>query len=430
MTDDAAAAGGVGRRLDRAVGRLIAPESVALRQVPFTLAYAVAWVLLPAGGPAGARPWLWTGPAMVLAAQVLGVVLPWSRIGVAWQAALPLIQVGALVALGGGSGAAGATVDALLMLPVAGLGVLATWSGVVLAAAAAVGLQAWPAPAGPGGVPERFLPQTVVVPLVALLVALATFGVTRYLRALAREPSLIPQEELIGAVGHDLRSPLTSVLGYAQILAAGSLTDEQHGYVRVIERNGRRLLRTIDELMVSVGLTVGEPGRTRRDVDLAEVARTCGAELGPAARDAGLSFTMAAPGPVPVRGDPELLAQLCLTLVGRAVKETPRGGAVTTRVRLDEDARREAVIEVTDSGAGLGPEDLGRLTERLRRARRSTGGQVLGLGLGLPVAHAIADAHGGTLDVDGTLGEGTRVTVRLPAGPPAPAGSPEGAASS
>ncbi|PUB26136.1 phospho-acceptor domain-containing protein [Promicromonospora sp. AC04] len=225
-----------------------------------------------------------------------------------------------------------------------------------------------------------------------------------------------PPDGLIGMVGHDLRSPLTSVLGYAQLLGADSLTAEQQGYVAVIERNGRRLLRLINELVLGAHLAAGELTITRREADLARVARTCGDELGPTARAAGLSLTVAAPEKVAVSGDPELLAQVVTSLLDNAIRLTPRGGAVTVGVGPVDETTREAVIEVVDTGAGLGPDALGRLAKRPYRARGFAGWQVREIGFGLPLAQAIVDAHGGTLGVESTLGEGTRVTVTVPAG--------------
>lgn len=228
-----------------------------------------------------------------------------------------------------------------------------------------------------------------------------------------------PQDAFVGMIGHELRSPLTSVLGYAQLLGTEPLTDEQHRYVDVIERNGRRLLRLIDELLVSAQLSAGEADITRADVELARVSRTCGDELAPTARAAGLSLTVTVPGPVLVRGDPALLAQMVTSLLGHAVALTPRGGAVAMRLGLRDGPTAEAVIEVADTGAGIGPDELARLTERLYRTRATAGHDIRGIGLGLPVVQAIVDAHGGTMSVDNPPGGGTRVTVTLPTGSPA-----------
>jgi signal transduction histidine kinase len=238
-------------------------------------------------------------------------------------------------------------------------------------------------------------------------------------------------DEAVGAVGHDLRAPLTSVLGYAQLMGADdSLSEVQHGYVDVIERNGRRLLRLIDELLLSVQLSAGELGITRRDVDLAEVSRACCDELGPTARAAGVSLTVTAPEPVLVSGDPDLLAQVITSLLDGAIRRTPRGGAVTVRVGLRDDVRagaraaapQEVSVEVSDTGAGLEPAELGRLTEGLYRARGAGGSGIRGIALGLPVVQAAVDALGGTMDFDRVHGAGTRVRVTLPAG--RPTGSP------
>ncbi|GAB4085449.1 hypothetical protein GCM10028784_20790 [Myceligenerans cantabricum] len=235
-------------------------------------------------------------------------------------------------------------------------------------------------------------------------------------------------DEFIATVGHDLRSPLTPVLGYAQLLAAGPLTDEQRRYVEVIERNGRRLLRLIDELVVSMEISAGRLDVARRDVDLARVVRTCCVGLDQAARAAGVSLTVTAPGPAPVQGDQGLLAQVVESLVGRAIKLTPRGGAVTVRAG-GRDGAPEAVLEVADTGPGLGPGELARLEETFGRTRDAAGRPAGGVGFGLPVAHAVVEAHGGTLGVDSAPDQGTTVTVTVPTGSSSPTGSSAGAGS-
>ncbi|WP_036961913.1 sensor histidine kinase, partial [Promicromonospora kroppenstedtii] len=94
----------------------------------------------------------------------------------------------------------------------------------------------------------------------------------------------------LGVVGHELRSPLTAVIGYAQLLGISSLNDEQRRHVEVIERNGRRMLRLVDELMLSARLAAGTFDLDRADTDLAALAGTCVTDLTPTARAAGLTL--------------------------------------------------------------------------------------------------------------------------------------------
>ncbi|MFD7026018.1 sensor histidine kinase [Promicromonospora sukumoe] len=229
----------------------------------------------------------------------------------------------------------------------------------------------------------------------------------------------------LGLVGHELRSPLTAVIGYAQLLGAGSLTDEQHRYAEVIERNGRRMLRLVDELLVSAHLAAGTFGLRRVDLDLADVAGACVTDLGPTARAAGVSLTADLPGPVLVPGDPDALVVAINSLLGGAVRRTPRGGSVTVRVGRAGPVpgteagvtAPDAVVEVADTGPAGGQDLPGR-----------AGQDVRGLTLGLPVVAAVVRAHGGAVVVDSGAPEdadsGTRVTVTLPTGS-APAGSRE-----
>ncbi|WP_020015362.1 sensor histidine kinase [Promicromonospora sukumoe] len=219
-----------------------------------------------------------------------------------------------------------------------------------------------------------------------------------------------PADADLGVVGHELRSPLTAVIGYAQLLGISSLDDEQRRHVEVIERNGRRMLRLVDELLVSARLAAGTFGLDRADTDLAALAGTCVTDLAPTARAAGVTLTVHAPGPVQVPGDPDVLALAIDSLLGAAIKRTPRGGAVTVGVHA---AGPDAVVEVSDTGVTLPPEALGRRTPRA----------VPGITLGLPVVTAVVTAHGGTVTVDGAPdhapdggapGAGTRVSLTLP----------------
>ena len=207
----------------------------------------------------------------------------------------------------------------------------------------------------------------------------------------------------LGLVGHELRSPLTAVIGYAQLLGTGSLTDEQHRYAEVIERNGRRMLRLVDELLVGAHLAAGTLALTPADLDLAELAGTCVTDLGPTARAAGASLTAHAPEPVRMPGDPDVLAIAISSLLGDAVRRTPRGGSVTVRVGLVGATRPDAVVEVVDTGPASDQELQGRAAQDVR-----------GLTLGLPVVAAVVRAHGGTVVVDSPSDGGTRVTVTLP----------------
>lgn len=219
-----------------------------------------------------------------------------------------------------------------------------------------------------------------------------------------------PADADLGVVGHELRSPLTAVIGYAQLLRISSLNDEQRRHVEVIERNGRRMLRLVDELLVSARLAAGTFDLDRADTDLAALAGTCVTDLTPTARAAGVTLTAHAPGPVQVPGDPDVLALAIDSLLGAAIRRTPRGGSVTVGVHA---AGPDAVVEVTDTGAALPAEALGRHTPR----------EVPGIALGLPVVTAVVAAHGGTVTVDGAPdgapesgapGVGTRVSLILP----------------
>ncbi|MCP2265403.1 sensor histidine kinase [Promicromonospora thailandica] len=212
----------------------------------------------------------------------------------------------------------------------------------------------------------------------------------------------------LGVVGHELRSPLSAVIGYAQLLRVSDLSEEQRRHVEVIERNGRRMLRLVEELLVSARLAAGTFEPDRADTDLAALASGCVTDLTPAARTAGVALVPLIPDQVRLSGDPEVLALAIDSLLGAAVRRTPRGGTVTLRVEPPADGVRDGsdhrwvVVEVTDTGPPVPAGQLGGT------------GPVRGVALGLPVVAATVAAHGGSVAVDHPPGAGTRVTITLP----------------
>lgn len=204
--------------------------------------------------------------------------------------------------------------------------------------------------------------------------------------------------DFTAVVAHDLRSPLTSIQGYAELLRDDV---EPERALAAIERNSNRLLRLVDEL-------TGAAGELRlEELDLAELARA-GAELArPAAHADGGALVLDIE-PTPVVGDAHRLAQLLDNLIGNAVKYSPQG---TVRISV----RPEGIVEVADTGVGIPSDELPRVFERFYRA--STADGFLGTGIGLSTAKAIVDAHGGSIDVESEVGRGTTFRVQLPTTP-------------
>lgn len=221
------------------------------------------------------------------------------------------------------------------------------------------------------------------------------------------------KDEFLGSVSHELRTPVSSVLGYLELVRDDPVTVDQSQYLDIAERNARRLLRLVNELLLSAQVDSGRFTVDASDVDLAAIVAGAVQSARPAAARAGSTVVEehAVLPPVVVRGDVLRLAQVCDNLLSNALKFTPRGGRVTVRLSSEDGY---AVLAVGDTGIGIPPDDLDQLWDRFFRAGTAISNAVPGVGLGLSITRSIVDAHGGTIEVASEVGTGTTFTVRIP----------------
>jgi len=223
------------------------------------------------------------------------------------------------------------------------------------------------------------------------------------------------RDELIATVSHELRTPLTSIIGYAELLAdldSPDVSARARRLVEVIERNARRELKLVDDLLTLAYLDDHRLRLHPAPTDLVEVARRVVADAALRARERGLVLRLRAPDePLrPVLGDPFRLGQVVENLVTNALKFTAPGGRVEVAV---SDGGDRGVVEVRDNGIGVDPEERDRLFERLYRAPGAVERQTPGAGLGLAIVRAIVEAHDGTVQVSSRPGQ-TAFVVHLP----------------
>ena len=221
------------------------------------------------------------------------------------------------------------------------------------------------------------------------------------------------KDEFVALISHDLRTPLTSIIGYVELAlddVGPALDEERRGYLQVVARSSERLLRIVDDLLFVARLRAGNLAIDRARLDLCSVAAQSVEEARPRAERKHLALSFLGSGPVFVDADRGRIFQLLDNLVTNAIKFTPEGGRVDVRV-LTSGA--SAVLEVSDTGIGIGA-DTERVFDRFFRTPVAVAQQVEGTGLGLYIARAIAEAHGGEISATNREHGGTTVRIELP----------------
>jgi signal transduction histidine kinase len=226
------------------------------------------------------------------------------------------------------------------------------------------------------------------------------------------------QRDFVANVSHELKTPLTSIQGFAQAILDGTAAGEEarRHAARVIYDESDRVRRLVEDLLDLARLDAGQMDFTWAPVDLVAIVRGVVERLRLRAQEKGLRLVTELPAlPKPV-GDGDRLAQVFTNLIDNAVRHTPQGGAVTVR---GEALDRGVAVHVDDTGAGIPSEELSRIFERFYRVDKSRpGGAGRGAGLGLAISREIVQAHGGRLVADSIPGLGSRFSVHLPLGRP------------
>ncbi len=221
--------------------------------------------------------------------------------------------------------------------------------------------------------------------------------------------------DFVATVSHELRTPLTSMIGYVELLddgAVGELTADQRAVMNRLERNGRRLLLLVEDLLLLSQIEARQMQFHPVDCDLRDTARAAYDALGPLLATRHLDLVLRLPD-VPVRheGDPEQVERLVLNLISNGVKFTPDGGRVELVV---SDLGDTVEVVVLDTGMGIPADEQDQLFTRFFRASTATAQAIQGTGLGLTIVQAIVERHGGRISVSSSEGIGTNVSVSLP----------------
>lgn len=253
------------------------------------------------------------------------------------------------------------------------------------------------------------------------LIAQAFDATDAYVREVALDTARAEAEatsrsksRFLATMSHELRTPLNAVLGFADIMRQrlfGPLPDRYADYAQSIHSAGEHLLDLINDVLDVSKIEAERYQLSVERFDAREVLSDAMALVRPQADEAGVHLSAVLPtDPLPVEADRRALKQIALNLLSNAVKFTPSAGSVTVTV---DGIGPYLELIIADTGTGIAPEDLKRLGRPFEQA--GDGEQrAQGTGLGLSLARALSELHGGRLSIESTLGEGTAVTVRLP----------------
>ena len=241
------------------------------------------------------------------------------------------------------------------------------------------------------------------------------------------------RRDFVANVSHELRSPLTALLGFIETLRGPARDDvaARERFLGIMQREAERMNRMVSDLMSLTRVEAEERVRPSAPVDVRNIVRASIAALRPVAEAAGAGVRLTGDeAAAAVPGDGDQLTQVFHNLIENALKYGATGGEVTvaiTRVERDPVLRGAAVrIDVVDRGEGIDPIHLPRLTERFYRVDSHRSRAKGGTGLGLAIVKHIVIRHRGRLLIDSTRGQGSRFSVILPAADAANAGPPRG----
>lgn len=236
--------------------------------------------------------------------------------------------------------------------------------------------------------------------------ALAYTDVTDYMRALQIK------DEFVASVSHELRTPLTSIVGYVDILQdRGDLPEVVRKQLGVMARNTQRLQRLVADLLHTAQADGAPMHVSRTRTDLARIARDAVEAATPTAETAGIVIEAELPDALELMVDAQRMAQVVDNLISNAIKYSPAGGRIRVSLTVDGD---RVELAIADTGIGIEAADRDRLFTRFFRARDVQETTIQGVGLGLSIARAIVESHGGRIEVDSEVGKGSVFRVRLP----------------
>ncbi|MGD6818594.1 sensor histidine kinase [Metabacillus sp. 113a] len=220
------------------------------------------------------------------------------------------------------------------------------------------------------------------------------------------------RKQFVADVSHEIQSPLTSIRGFAQALKDGVIENEQEQkeYLTIIETESRRLSELSQNLLKLAALESEHPPFEPEKIQLDEHIRRTAASLEPQwkAKQQNVDLRL---NPVAISGDSRQLNQVWMNLLTNAIRYTDERGTICVTAESDE---KQAIIRISDNGAGISKEHQEKIFRRFYKADPARTRENGGSGLGLSIVKRIVELHDGGIQIESEPGEGTLVTVRLP----------------
>ncbi len=220
--------------------------------------------------------------------------------------------------------------------------------------------------------------------------------------------ALAAKDDFVSSVSHEFRTPLTSILGYVEILLEDEPAESQRAMLEIIRRNSERLLTLVSDLLASRN---GQLIVTPHSVDVADLVRASVSSAMPKAAASGVVLASDTPERLEAHVDGPRISQVLDNLVSNAIKYSPDGGNVLVSLAQEDG---HLTCRVSDTGMGMSAEDASEVFAKFFRTSNVRRTAIPGVGLGLPISKAIVEAHGGNIEVASAPGQGTTFTFRVP----------------
>ena len=221
------------------------------------------------------------------------------------------------------------------------------------------------------------------------------------------------RKEFVADVSHELKTPITSIMGYTDTLLEGDYDQEtQKEFLQVVSSEARRMAKLVTDLLELSRMDNNKKRIKKVSFDLGNLAKECQKKLAIEIKKKKHHVECLVTADVPpVYADKDDIQRVILNILSNSIKYTPEGGTIKIYVGF---VYSDAYIKIIDNGIGIPEEDLNRIFERFYRVDKSRAREMGGTGLGLSIAKEILDKNGGSIDIKSQINKGTEVVIKIP----------------